>query len=78
MQSKTIAINDKLRDKIIITFIVSKKKRFSETKLKILSYKYLSKKLPKYCLPHRIIIIKKLPVSLSGKVDKNQLLKLIN
>ena len=78
LQSKTIAINDKLRDKIIITFIVSKKKRFSETKLKILSYKYLSKKLPKYCLPHRIIIIKKLPVSLSGKVDKNQLLKLIN
>lgn len=78
LQSKTIAINDKLRDKIIITFIVSKKKRLSDTKLKILSYKYLSKKLPKYYLPHRIIIIKKLPVSLSGKVDKNQLLKLIN
>ena len=76
-QSKTISIDDKIRDKIIITFLISKNKIFSQKKLTLLTYKYLRRNLPIYYLPHRIIFIKKLPISLSGKIDKNKLIKLM-
>lgn len=77
LHSKTLSIKDKLRDNIIVTFIVGKDKKFTEKELLSLSYKYLKKKLPKYYLPHKIIIIKEFPVGLSGKIDKKKLLKSI-
>ena len=77
LHTKTLSIKDKLRDNIIVTFIVGKATKFTEKQLLNSSYNYLKKKLPKYYLPHKIIIKKKLPVGLSGKIDKNKLLKSI-
>ncbi len=39
-------------------------------------YKFLKKRLPKYMLPARIIIIDKMPVNANGKIDRIQLKRL--
>lgn len=39
-------------------------------------YRFLKKRLPKYMLPARIIVIDKMPMNANGKIDRLQLKRL--
>lgn len=56
----------------LVAFIVSDKK-LDEKKLR----EYVHQFLPYYCVPNKYIYIDKLPVSMSGKVDKKALMTMI-
>ena len=70
VMSKTISIKDKIRENMIVSFIVTNKK-VSINKI----YAYLRTVLPEYSLPHRIFLEKNLPLNTSGKVSSKELLK---
>ena len=75
LEAKTINIPDPIRENKIISFVVLNKNIIKYSKIKILNFIKLF--LPNYYLPHDIIIMKKLPKEVSGKISKKKLFNTI-
>ena len=68
INSKTLVDNKK---NILITFVqLNKTSSINQVN------KLISKKLPSYMIPSKIITLKKFPLGKSGKIDKKKLMKL--
>lgn len=67
-----VAVKKVKEHKVLYGFITVNKKFNGMINLK----KYMDSHLPYYMIPNRIFIIKKLPLSFNGKLDRNALLKL--
>ncbi len=69
-----IAIVDQLENGALVIYLFVEKKELELESLMI----FLQKKLPPYMIPKAIKNISIFPTNISGKVDRNQLLKLMN
>lgn len=71
MVAAIIEQNDNLRQNILVVYIESDKPKPEQDILA-----YMAKTLPPYMIPRKINHIDKMPINLSGKIDRNALKKL--
>ena len=71
----SIAFDVELHDRLkTLCLAILTNKKFNIQYIK----KYLSKYLPSYSIPKRIIFLKKFPVNVNNKIDRNKLSELVN
>jgi len=72
MESYILCYEDRENQEHLLLFIVGKNKNIDKGKV----LRFLSKKIPQYYLPDDIIVVPNFPLTLHGKIDERELIKI--